>query len=83
MSFSLGYIATIIFNKVHNSNEFISPYSTADNALNIKVDNYALEDCCVLLQKKMGDCFIRVSENNCTDVSAAILLTITFCALTC
>jgi len=49
VSFSLGYVATIIFNKIHSSNEFISSYSTANNALNVKAYNYALKDRCVLL----------------------------------
>ena len=82
MSFSLGYVATIIFNKIHSSNEFITPYSTANNALNVKAYNYALKDCCALL-RKMGDCFIRVPENNYTDILAAVSLTITLFALTC
>ena len=81
MSFSLGYVATIIFNEIHSSNEFITPYSTANNAVNGKVYNYALKDCCALL-RKMGDCFIRVPENNCAHISAAVILTITLFALT-
>ena len=82
MSFSLGYVATIIFKKIHSSNEFITPYSTTNNALNVKAYNYALKDCSALLQK-MGDCFIRVPENNCAHISAAVILTITLLALTC
>jgi len=82
VSFSLGYVATIIFKKIHSSNEFIAPYSTTNNALNVKVYNYTLKDCSALFQK-MGDCFIRVSENNCTYISAAVLLTIALFALTC
>ena len=31
-----------------------------------------------MLLLKMGDCFIRVPENNCTHISAAVILTITF-----
>ena len=44
MSFSLGYVATIIFKKIQSSNEAISPY----NALNVKAYNYALKIavCC-------------------------------------
>ena len=34
-----------------------------------------------MLLKKMGDCFIRVSENNCTDTSVTVLLTIALFAL--
>jgi len=74
--------ATIIFNKVHSSNEFISSYSTANNALNVKAYNYALKDCCALLQK-MGDCFMRVFKNNYTHISAAVILTIALFALMC
>ena len=42
MSFSLGYVATIIFMKIHSSNEFISPHSTANNAINVRAYNYAV-----------------------------------------
>jgi len=31
-----GYVATIIFYKIHSSNEFITPHSTAHNVLNVK-----------------------------------------------
>ena len=53
-----------------------------NNALNIKAYDYALKDYSALLQR-MGDCFIRRSENNCTHISAAVILTITVFALTC
>jgi len=52
VSFSLGYVATSIFNKMHSSNKFISPYSTANNAFKSQsLHDYALKDCCALLQK--------------------------------
>jgi len=38
---------------------------TTNNALSVKAYNYTLKDCSALLQK-MGDCFIRVSENSYT-----------------
>ena len=81
MSFSLDYVSTIIFKVIHSSNEFVTPYSTTNNALNVKAYNYTLNDYSALLQK-MGDCFIRVSENNCTHISAAVTLTIALFALT-
>ena len=42
------YVATIILNKIHSCNEFISLFSTANNTLNIKAYNYSLKACCAL-----------------------------------
>jgi len=39
---------TIIFNKIHSSNEFITLHSTTNNALNDKAQNYPLKHCCTL-----------------------------------
>ena len=36
MVISVIYVATIILNKIHSYNEFISPYGTANNTLNVK-----------------------------------------------
>jgi len=36
MSFSLGYVATIIFKNIHSSNDSITPCSATNNALNVK-----------------------------------------------
>jgi len=48
VSISLGYVATIIFKKIHSCNEFITPYSTTNNALNVKptITLYRIAVCC-------------------------------------
>ena len=48
MVISVIYVATIILNKIHSCNEFISPYSTVNNTVNVKVYNYSLKGCCAL-----------------------------------
>ena len=36
MVISLEYVTTIIFKEIHSSNEFVTPYSTTNNALKVK-----------------------------------------------
>ena len=41
-------VGNCYLNKIHSYNEFISPYGTANNTLNVKAYNYSLKDCCAL-----------------------------------
>ena len=73
VSFSLDYVATNILNKIHSCSEFISPYSTANNAINVK----GLLCAVTKINLKVGDFFIRVPQNYCAHISSSYILTIT------
>ena len=51
VTINLNYVTAVFLNKIHNCNEFNHPYSTVNNALNIKAYNYSIEDCCKVTQK--------------------------------
>jgi len=55
---------------IHSSKEFISPYSTANISANIK-PIITLSGIAVCSNKMWTTALLRVSENNCTHISAA------------
>ena len=51
VAISPNHIATVFLSRIHNYNEFNHPYSTGNNALNIKAYTYSVEYCCLFVQE--------------------------------